>query len=67
MNKEFWMAYSWHGRDFRTGYDGTKRLWTPKHRIFKQDRDAQWAPVFERITQALRERVENLEQLEAAE
>lgn len=55
---ECWMPYSYNGRDFRTGYDGTRRLWTPKTRVFKQGRDASWGPVFHEITEALRVRVE---------
>lgn len=55
---EFWMPYSYHGRDFRVGFDGTKRLWTPRHRVFKQGKDATWEPVFDRIIEALRERVD---------
>lgn len=56
-NKEFWMPYSYYGRDFRTGFDGSNRLWSPRHRVFKQDKDARWENVFERIVEALRERV----------
>lgn len=55
-NKEFWMPYSYHGREFRTGHDGTHRIWSPRHRVFKQGPDARWEPVFERITGALANR-----------
>src|SRR6266849_6244112 len=55
--KECWVPYSYLGRDYRIGCDGTDRLWTPKHRIFQQSDDMQWEPVFERIVEALRERV----------
>lgn len=64
--KECWMPYAYYGRDYRIGFDGSRQLWS-KHRIFKQDRDGRWAPVFERITEALRQRVEGIQRMEAAE
>jgi hypothetical protein len=30
--KECWVPYSRLGKDFRIGVDGTKAIWTPKHR-----------------------------------
>jgi tetratricopeptide (TPR) repeat protein len=54
---ECWVPYSYLGRDYRIGCDGTRRLWTPKHRIFQQSDDMRWEPVFERIVAALKEKV----------
>lgn len=63
---ECWMPYSFYGRDYRIGFDGSKQLWS-KHLVFKQDKDAKWSRVFERITKALQRRVDRLDQREAAE
>ena len=56
-NKECWIAYSWQGRDYRLGLKGETKLWTPKHKVFQQDRRATWQPVFERISAAVSERL----------
>ena len=57
-DKECWLPYSWLGRDYRIGAgENAGRLWTPKHRIFQQSDDMRWEPVFERIVEALREKV----------
>jgi tetratricopeptide (TPR) repeat protein len=55
--KECWIAYSYEGHDYRIGHRGEKLLWTPRHRIFQQDPDGQWQPVFEKIVNALKERL----------
>ncbi len=55
--REAWIPYSWLGRDYRIGVRGDDRLWTPRHRIFQQFDDMRWEPVFERIVEALREKV----------
>lgn len=55
--KECWVPYSYLGRDYRIGSDGTDPIWTPKHRVFQQGPDQKWEPVFERIVEALKERV----------
>lgn len=57
IGKECWIPYCWLGRDLRIGHDGTKAIWTPHHQFFKQDKHGEWVPVFKRITEALRERV----------
>lgn len=55
---ECWIPYSHLGRDYRIGVSETSvRLWTPKHRIFQQSDDMRWEPVFERIVEALKEKV----------
>ncbi len=56
---ECWTAYSWLGRDWRAGPNGRddQRIWTPKARFFQQSNDMRWEPVFERIVEALREKV----------
>jgi tetratricopeptide (TPR) repeat protein len=56
--REAWVPYSWLGRDYRIGVgESAERLWTPKHRVFQQSDDMRWEPVFERIVEALREKV----------
>jgi tetratricopeptide (TPR) repeat protein len=59
---EAWVPYSHLGRDYRIGVNETSgRLWTPKHRIFQQSEDMRWEPVFERIVEALKEKVDGME------
>ena len=61
---ECWVPYSWLGRDYRIGVDeSSERLWTPRTKIFQQGSDMRWEPVFERIVEALKEKVHgNVEQ-----
>lgn len=55
---ECWIPYSHLGRDYRLGVnEKSERLWTPRHRIFQQSPDMRWEPVFERIVEALKEKV----------
>lgn len=55
---ECWIPYSYLGRDYRIGAsENAERLWTPRHRIFQQSDDMRWEPVFERIVEALKEKV----------
>jgi tetratricopeptide (TPR) repeat protein len=57
-DQECWIPYSYLGRDYRIGAtDKSDRLWTPHHRVFQQSDDMRWEPVFERIVEALREKV----------
>jgi hypothetical protein len=58
-NHEHWVPYSWLGRDWRAGCKGTdaQRVWTSKARFFQQSDDMRWEPVFERIVEALKEKV----------
>jgi tetratricopeptide (TPR) repeat protein len=56
--RECWVGYSWCGRDYRAGPHGDAHLWTPKARFFQQSADMRWEPVFERIVEALREKVD---------
>lgn len=55
--QEAWIPYSWLGRDYRLGNTGQDRIWCPKHRVFQQGPDMRWEPVFDRIVEALAERV----------
>lgn len=57
IGKECIIPYSYAGRDYRIGNKDHDVLWNPKHRIFRQGEDMQWEPVFERIAQALREKM----------
>ena len=56
--RECWLPYSRQGTDYRLGCMGEDRLWTPRHRIFKQGMDCKWEPVFAEIVEALRERID---------
>jgi tetratricopeptide (TPR) repeat protein len=57
-DRECWIPYSHLGRDYRIGCgEHASRLWTPKHRIFQQYDDMRWESVFERIVEALKEKV----------
>lgn len=60
-NKECWIPYSALGHDYRIGHnEGEDQLWS-KHRVFKQDlANPTWQPVFDRIVEALREKVDGL-------
>ena len=59
-DKETWVPYSYLGRDYRLGLSGAdeERLWSPRHRVFKQGKDLSWGPVFQEIEEALREKVD---------
>lgn len=57
VGKECWIPYSYLGHDYRIGHFAENMLWTPKHRVFKQDTDQKWQPVFDKIVEALNERV----------
>src|SRR5271166_1925686 len=58
VDMEFWMPYSTQGLDYRVGVDGTDRIWTPHHRVFKKHIGQTWDDVFKKIIEALRERVD---------
>lgn len=53
---ETWIPYSYLGRDYRIGVDGSDQLWS-KHRVFSQGNDLRWQPVFDDICAALEEKV----------
>lgn len=53
---ETWVPYSFLGRDYRVGIDGSDQIWS-NYRIFPQDQDMQWRSVFDRLVEALQERV----------
>lgn len=57
INADCWIVHAYNGGDWRTGRKGSSSLWYPRHRIFRQDEDAQWGPVFDRVVKALWERV----------
>lgn len=52
---ETWVPYSYQGRDYRIGVDGSDQIWS-KHRVFSQGPDMRWQPVFAQIAEALHER-----------
>lgn len=56
VGKETWIPYSFLGRDYRLGPRGEEPLWYPNHQVFQQGPQMNWDPVFEDITEALRER-----------
>lgn len=58
--KECWIPYSLLGRDYRIGLTGEKMIWTPHHRVFRQQKAGDWQPVFDEIVETLRERVHGI-------
>ena len=52
--KEFWCPYSWMGRDYRVGFDGSDQIWS-NYLVFRQGPDLTWQPVFNEIVEALKE------------
>ncbi len=64
--RECWLPYSRLGTDYRLGCMGEDRLWTPKHRVFKQGLDCKWELVFAEIVEALREKVDGLDRTAGA-
>lgn len=57
---ECWLPYSYLGRDYRIGLTGEDMIWTPLHKIFRQDKDQDWLPVFRRMAEALEQRLSNV-------
>ena len=53
---ETWCPYSYMGRDYRVGVDGSDQIWS-KYRVFPQGPDQRWDSVFDKIVEALRDRV----------
>lgn len=53
---ETWVPYSYQGRDYRVGVDGTDQIWS-NYRMFPQGNDMRWQPVFDQIVEALREKI----------
>ncbi len=52
---ETWVPYSYMGRDYRVGVDGSDQIWS-KYRVFPQGDDLCWQPTFDAIVEALHER-----------
>ena len=50
--KECWAPYSFMGRDYRLGVDGSDQIWS-KYKVFLQAPDQRWQPVFDEIVEAL--------------
>jgi len=59
--KECWLPYSYLGKDYRLGLDGTDMIWTPSHQVFRQSPDMRWEPVFNKIAIALQEKIDGLD------
>ena len=58
LGKECWVLDSYRGGDYRIGRGGRPVLWYDKHRVFRQDVDAVWDPVWSRVVAALKEKVD---------
>jgi tetratricopeptide (TPR) repeat protein len=58
IGKEVWIPLSRNGGDWRCGRHGDHPLWYSNTRLFRQGDDATWGPVFDRIVNALKERME---------
>ena len=61
VDKECIIPYSWAGRDYRLSCDGSRILWYKNHKVFRQSDDMRWEPVFDRIVEYLKERVDGVE------
>jgi len=58
LGVECWVPYPYYGSgDFRCGRHRDHPVWDDKTTLFRQGPDGQWGPVFERIVEALKERV----------
>jgi hypothetical protein len=57
IGKECFIPYSQLGKDYRIGYVGEDRLWTPNHHIFNQGYTQRWDSAFEKIEQELAKKV----------
>jgi hypothetical protein len=68
LGRETWVMTAANAGDWRLGRRGERAaLWYNKHRIFRQDADAQWEPVIARVGEALRQRVSAAAEAIAAE
>jgi hypothetical protein len=54
---ETWVPYSYMGRDYRVGVDGSDQIWS-NYRVFPQGPDMRWQPVFDEIVIALQIRAD---------
>lgn len=61
LGKEVWIPYAHHAHDYRLGHDGSAILWYKHHRLFLQDRERKWEPVFANIVAALWEKINVVE------
>ena len=52
-----WVAASKRGRDWRIGTRGDAPLWYQRTKIWRQGEDMAWGPVFARMVEELRRRV----------
>lgn len=59
MGARCWVLAAKLGGDWRLGRHGDVPLWYPNTRIFRQGKDATWAPVFDEVVEALRGMVWN--------
>ena len=58
LGVETWVPYPHFGAgDYRCGRRRESPLWDPKTKLYRQGRDGQWPPVFERIVNDLMKRV----------
>jgi len=54
---ECWVPLSYLGGDYRCGRTRTTPMWAEKTVLYRQGEDMTWGPVWERIVEALQERV----------
>lgn len=61
------IPYSRLGRDWRIGPDGSRHpLWYAKSRAIQQGADCQWEPVFKKIAEIVRDKVDERQSIQAA-
>ncbi len=58
VGKETWVPYSYAGRDYRAGVRGDNPIWYKNHRFFRMEKGEGWQQVFDRISVALREKID---------
>jgi hypothetical protein len=57
MDKECWVLLSTRGGDWRCGRSGTRPIWYPNTRLFRQHEDLAWPAVFDDVVEALQKRL----------
>ena len=54
IDKPCYVPYSWAGRDYRGGSDGSRVLWYKNHMFVRQSDNMAWEPVFDEIVERLK-------------
>ena len=57
VEKECWVVYGWNGGDFQLSRHRKRPVWYDNSMIFRQGPDCDWGPVFDRVVDALKQRM----------